>query len=441
MERCESHLSVNVRYHFIAEALRSILGTKCFFHYIEHIGMIQYDSGKQLENKECIMVARDTDNVETFPLGNANSTWITTPRSNRLFIFDYADTKTDDSDDRRWDSKEELFTRVGKGGNVDLMSFSHADEDHIQGASEVFYLLHAKKYQDVDRVKMKVMCVPAHFILESNRTMSTEGRILQTEARHRLKEGKNIIVLSEPDALNDWIEENADDPDSSKSCIVTAGTLLPVSTMDEDGAEVFVHSPFSYQHDDGDRQDRNDESSVFHITMDDGYGEKSKVLLTADVSYEVIADMVKATEKHGNIDRLEADYIVVPHHGSYHSLMDEKDGEVDEDVDRLYKKYANEGVTIVVSSRTEDESADDDQPPHAEAIKYYREVAKDRSGEAIITMEHPTKNNPKPVQIGKSRKRLGSSSYPSPSSGASGVGGGGAVSSLFPRRRESPGFG
>ena len=347
------------------------------------------------------MPDRDTDNIETFPLGNANSTWITTPHTNRLFIFDYADTKTDDSDDKRWNLREELLSRVGKGGSVDLVSFSHADEDHIQGASEVFNLHHAKKYQDSERVDMKVMCVPAHFILESKRTMSTEGRILQAEARYRFKKGKDIIVLSEPDALDEWIEK-ADDPDASRSCVVTAGNLLPISTMAQDGVEVFVHSPFSYQHDDGDRRDRNDESSAFQIIMDDGGGVKVNALLTADVSYEVLADIVKATEKHGNTDRLEFDYIVVPHHGSYHSLMDEKGGEVDENVDRLYRLYANEDVTIVISSRTEKESADDDQPPHDEAITYYRSVAEDKSGEALITMEHPTTENPQPVKMYRS---------------------------------------
>ena len=344
------------------------------------------------------MPDRDIDYIETFPLGNANSTWITTPYSKRLLIFDYADTKSDDSDDKRWDLKEELLSRVGRGGRVDLMAFSHVDLDHIQGASEIFYLDHAKKYRDEERVKMEVMCVPAHFILESNRTVSDEGRILQTEARHRLRRGAGIIVISEPHALDTWIEKNADDPDASKSCIATAGTLLPISTMDRDGVEIFVHSPFSYQHEDGDRKDRNDESSVFHVTIDDGSDKRFKALLTADVSHEVLADIVKASEKHGNRGRLEFDYIVVPHHGSYHSLKAEKDGEVSEDVDRLYKQYANEGVTVIISSRTEEESKNDDQPPHPEAVAYYRSVAQDKSGDAIITMEHPSSKAPKPAK-------------------------------------------
>ena len=378
--------------------------------------------------------------IEVFPVGSAESAWVTTPRSNELIILDYADTKTDEPNDRRIDLKQELIDRIGEGGTVRILSLSHADKDHIQGSPEVFYLEHAAKYQDKDRVRIETLCVPARFITESRNDMSSDAKIMQAEARHRLKEGKGIVVVSEPGGLDKWLENQDIDPKDRQKCIATAGKLLPHVSLEKDGVEIFVHSPFSYQGDSGERQDRNDASIVLHLTIDDGKGNAEKLLFMADVGCDVIKDIVLATERHGNEERLEHTAMVVSHHGSRNSLKPQKDDDVDPVVDRLFREYGEEGATYVISSRVMP-AKDDGQPPHKDAVAYYKEVAKGHSGEVIITMEHPTKSNPKPVQIGKKRKRPGSSSSSSTTSGTSGAGGAGASGSMFPPREEAPGFG
>ena len=377
--------------------------------------------------------------IEVFPVGSAESVWVTTPRSKELIILDYADTKTEDPNDRRVDLKQELINRAGKGGAVRFLSLSHADKDHIQGSPEVFYLEHADKYQDKDRIRIETLCVPARFITESRNDMSSDAKIMQKEARERLKKGKGILVVSEPGGLDKWLENQDIDPKDRQKCIATAGKLLPHFSLEKDGVEIFVHSPFSYQGDSGERQDRNDASTVLHLSIDDGKGNAEKLLFMADVGCDVIKDIVLVTEKHGNEERLKHTAMVVSHHGSRNSLKTKKDDDIDPVVDRLFREYGEEGATYVISSRVMPDK-DDGQPPHQDAVAYYKEVAKGHSGEAIITMEHPTKTNPKPVQIGKSRKCPDSSSS-STSSGAAGAGGGGAAGSMFPRRSEARGFG
>ena len=83
--------------------------------------------------------------------------------------------------------------------------------------------------------------------------------------------------------------------------------------MENGGAEIFVHSPFSYLNEGNNEVDRNTESSVFHLTLQDG-AKQFKAFLTADAPYEVLEDIVRASEKAGKTDRLEWDLMKIPHH-------------------------------------------------------------------------------------------------------------------------------
>lgn len=339
--------------------------------------------------------------ITFFPVGNADTCLLITDKGQQL-LFDFAAPKNQGDEDKRIDSGKELKDRLDEVGRdyYDVVSFSHLDKDHFAGASEFFYLEHAKKYQGAGRIYINEMWVPAATILESRWEQSTEGRIIQAEARHRPKEGEGIRVISEPKALDQWMLDNGIDPDKRRDLIVTAGNLMPGFDLAEAGTEIFVHSPFSYQRDDNTEVDRNAESSVFHLTLQDGT-ESVKVLLTGDVQHDVLEDIVGASEKHGNSDRLEWDVMKVPHHCSYLSLGPDKgtdETEPTEDVARLYEQYGRGGAIIVSPSNVIPES-DETQPPHKQAAKYYDKVAGQKEGKFRVTMEHPTKEDPKPLKV------------------------------------------
>ena len=339
--------------------------------------------------------------ITFFPVGNADTCLLTTDNGQQL-VFDFAAPKNQGNEDKRIDLEKELKDRLAESGRdyYDVVSFSHLDKDHFAGSSEFFYLEHAKKYQGEGRICINEMWVPAAAILESRWEQSTEGRIIQAEARHRLKKGEGIRVISEPRALDKWLSDNGIDPDERRELIVSAGNLMPGFDLEEAGAEIFVQSPFSYQREDGTRVDRNAESSVFHLTLQDGTSNV-KVFLTADAPYEVLEDIVRATEKHGNSDRLEWDLMKIPHHCSYLSLGPEKgtdETEPTEEVARLYEQYGRESAIIVSPSDVIPES-DETQPPHKQAAKYYSKVADEKDGEFRVTMEHPSNENPKPLKV------------------------------------------
>ena len=336
-----------------------------------------------------------------FPVGNADTCLLTSDDGSQL-LFDFASPKNHGDGDKRVDLAQELRTRLADSGRdyFNVVSFSHLDTDHFAGASEFFYLEHAKKYQGERRIQMKEMWVPAAAILESRWEQSEEGRIVQAEARHRLKEGKGIRVISEPKALDKWLSDAGIDPDKRRDLIVTAGNCMPGFNLDGAGAEIFVHSPFSYQNEGNNEVDRNSESSVFHLTLKDGTKDV-KVWLTADAPYDVLEDIVKITEKAGNADRLEWDLIKVPHHCSYKSLGPDKGKDITEPAEkvaRLYEHYGREGAVLVSPSNVIPEG-DETQPPHVQAAEYYRKVSEAKKGQFKVTMEHPTNEDPKPMKV------------------------------------------
>ncbi|MCK5746095.1 MAG: hypothetical protein KAH44_07755, partial [Oricola sp.] len=188
-----------------------------------------------------------------FPEGNADTCLIEL-ENERIIVYDYANMcDPDDQSDKRIDLAPEIRRAAGDNRFVDVLAFSHLDKDHYNRATELFWLEHAEKYQSDDRIKAGTLWVPAAAILEPG--ITDEGRVLRQEARHRLKNGKGIRVFSSPGALNDWLKDNGIDPKDRAHLITIAGELAPEFTLESDGVEFFVHSPFAEHGDTGVRND------------------------------------------------------------------------------------------------------------------------------------------------------------------------------------------
>jgi hypothetical protein len=143
--------------------------------------------------------------ITFYPLGNADSCLIDLVGGEKI-LFDYANVADpNDPSDLRIDLQRALLDNLADAERdyLDIVAFSHLDRDHIGRASEIFYLEHAAKYQNGNRVKIGTLWVPAAAIIEEG--AEDEARILRAEARHRLKQGKGIRVFSRPDGLKDWL--------------------------------------------------------------------------------------------------------------------------------------------------------------------------------------------------------------------------------------------
>lgn len=328
--------------------------------------------------------------IIVYPLGNADTTLIALDQ--KFMLCDYAAKRNpDDPDDRRCDLAEELKSDLNYPlrKEIDVVAFTHLDDDHICGATEFFHLEHADKYQGDDRVKIKELWVPAAAIVEEG--AEDEARIIRQEARHRLKEGKGIRVFSRPAHLKDWLEANGLTLADRQHLITDAGQLVPGWSKAVDGVEFFVHSPFA-EHDGDALLDRNECSLVFQATFQSG---DTKFLMAADTPWHIWEKIVDITKAHGNDHRLAWDVYKLPHHCSYLSLSPEK-GETEtvpvENVQWLLDQGRHGAIVVSTSKPIDDE--DDDQPPHFQAKNCYKTNLKKKSGKFIVTMEHPNRVSP-----------------------------------------------
>ncbi len=330
-----------------------------------------------------------------YPLGNADTCLIELEKG-KMLLFDYANLRDPDNDsDLRIDLETELRNTLeaAKRDYLDVVAFTHGDDDHIHGAPEFFHLEHADKYQGEGRVKIRELWVPASVLLEEG--VEDDYRILRAEARHRLKKGQGIRVFSRPEALADWLKQEGTSLEARQHLITNAGCLVPGFDKQKDGVELFVHSPFSKHCDEGEI-DRNTASLVMQLTFD----TETKVLMTADTVYDVWQDIVQITKAKGNEIRLAWDVYKLPHHCSYTTLAEDKGSTKTEPVEEakwLLDQAQQSAILVSPSDPIPTQSTQ--QPPHVQAYNCYRDYIAKANGQIFVTMEHPSKGKPEKLII------------------------------------------
>lgn len=331
--------------------------------------------------------------ITFYPVGNADSS-LTEFNDDRLMLIDYYQRPDEDDKDKRIDLETELRKTLKKRAFFDVVAFTHADRDHCLGSEDFFWLEHAKKYQSDERIKIKDLWVPACFVTETGLTGS--ARVIREEAKHRLKEGKGVHVFGQPESLDEWFKENGIKPESRRNLIWTAGKCIQTFTKQNGEAEIFVHSPFAFRMED-DEQDRNNASLVLHISFFEG-SRTVKAMFGADAEYEAWADIVNITKKRERQGRLVWDIFGISHHCSYTALGSEKGKKKTEPVDEVEYLFSLGGdKCYIISSSEPIPDKDSKMPPHKQAAAYYEEVADEKTGDFLVTMEKPTENKPKPL--------------------------------------------
>jgi hypothetical protein len=339
-----------------------------------------------------------------YPVGNAD-TFVIDLAGGEKFVFDYANRRTGEEGDKRCDLPAELRKDLGNRTDYDVAVFTHLDLDHYDGMTDFFYLEHDVKFQGKTsdgkkRIKMNTMWVPAAVLTEDLEDDEEESRDIQKEAWHRLENKQGILVFSRPDSLKEAIEDRGIDYEDVKHLIIDAGRMVPKYTQAQHGVEFWVHSPHASRQNDDELVDRNNHAIVLLATFKVGAVE-TKVQLFADVTHEVIADIVKVTRKHKNDARLEWHVFKIAHHSSYLSLGPDKGKTKTKPVDEVVWLFEDQGQTkgIIISTSDPIPSGDTTQPPHRQAAKYYKDVAAELEGRFKVTMEHPNESAPKPLVI------------------------------------------
>jgi hypothetical protein len=335
-----------------------------------------------------------------YNLGNADSYRIELA-SGRQLLFDYANMR-DPKNPNDWRADLPRVLREGLGSRTafDVVAFTHADNDHVCGAAEFFFLEHSAAYQGSNRIRINELWVPAAFIFESRNDLSADAQALQAEARHRLVKGAGIRVFSRPDRLAGWLAGKGVRIADRAHLITDAGQPVPGYSLETQGIEFFVHSPFAHRLDNGQVVDRNDCSLVLQATFRTTT-KPVRLILSADISHEILAELIGITHAHRNDDRLIWDIIKLPHHCSYKSLSAEKgrsETTPDAPIQWLFEQQGQPG-SIIVSTSAPIPSVDTDQPPHRQAANYYQRIGRELGHQFIVTMEHPSVLYPEPLVI------------------------------------------
>lgn len=344
-----------------------------------------------------------------YPVGNGDTMQIVLANGRRI-LFDFCQReKGKDEDSPEIDLKARLKSELNTAARdyFDVVAFTHADMDHIQGSTEFFELQHAKKYQDNGRIKINELWIPAAMLLEEadNDQQQDEFILLRQEARYRLLEGKGIRVFSKPQVLIDWLtpklKERGEAVDARDHLFVDAGMLVPGFTLVKDGVEFFCHSPFIKHCDDGDII-RNSASLIFNVRFR-ADGAHYDFLQVGDSTWEDLEEIVAVTRKHNNGDRLNWNLYNIPHHCSYLALSDTKN-EKETEPKPLVKDLLLQGkrdAYLVSSSKPVTDAMDsyeNIQPPHIQARNAYERYLRSIGGRKfLVTMEEPNANAPEPL--------------------------------------------
>lgn len=341
--------------------------------------------------------------VTFFPVGNGDTSLIQLDNGKWLLMDYYHQGQGEDPSTTIIDLKRKLteMLKAAKKTSFEVVMFTHADKDHIQGSSDFFFFEHAAKYQGEDRPKINELWVPAAFVLEEG--LEDDDRVIRQEARYRLEQGKGIKVFSKPEDLKDWLKTKNLTVEDRRECFVDAGRVVTTFSAQTDGLELFCHAPFKEQVDEHEEY-RNNASIILHGTFhftSKAYG----YFMIGDADWDYLEKVVTRSEDNGNEDRLVWDLYFTPHHCSYKGLSSEKgtkETTPTEPIDRLLKKGRLQNYMIASCFAFEDieKPEDRDQPPHIQAKRCYERYSKSTSGRKfLVTMAYPNYKDPKPLII------------------------------------------
>ena len=317
-----------------------------------------------------------------YPLGNAQTMLLTLQNDKRV-LFDFANVGTDDPNDKRI----YLVNEFDGITHFDVVLFTHAHEDHIQGASEFFKMEYSRP--NGKGVEIGELWLSSAFITDTKCTCN-DARVIRDEARERLKEGCGVKIFGHSKALSKYLKRIEVDENDVQHLIFHAGSNIEHHLGNE--VSFFLHAPFSVDCDDV--TDKNDPSVVMQIRLFNTL-RTTNILITGDTPYDVLEDVVKRTKANDNENYLEWDLYDVPHHCSNTGLCNASGDEIEpvEDVKWLLKQSA-QNAFVIASCRSIEESVT--PPPSVAAEKAYRKFIK-QDVTFKITMNHPNAKSPEPM--------------------------------------------
>lgn len=317
-----------------------------------------------------------TRGVVFWPVGNGDAITIAVDDDTFIQIDVNHRAGHDDPEDGRVPVVDRLVEQLPLSAAGDprlaVLAISHHDEDHCSGFSRLIEAI------DVDELWITLRS----FVEEKDKPggLTEAGQAVYDEACRRRKAEMDAFGKGQRAAAGDRLRvigngsvlDNSDWKDFPTELLTSAGRLIPDINGENmsDLIEIFVHTPFHSDTEDG---SRNSSSLGMQVTLKAGTCEK-RFLLLGDLEYEQVDAFVEKSESRDNADRLAWDVLLAPHHCSRNAVRrKEGDGWVDADAAAHLRDYAADGALVVASCRSiEDVGPDDTDPPHEDAQEVYQ---------------------------------------------------------------------
>ncbi|WP_157442906.1 hypothetical protein [Deinococcus misasensis] len=110
-----------------------------------------------------------------YPSGNADTTLVDINNNSKKMLIDFADRSGDGDKYCKLSELLKADLEAADRTSYNVVAFTHADQDHTQGADEFFHFDSSPSRQGDDRIKIDVLWVPAAFIYESQRELCTSS--------------------------------------------------------------------------------------------------------------------------------------------------------------------------------------------------------------------------------------------------------------------------
>jgi hypothetical protein len=342
-----------------------------------------------------------TATISFFPVGNGDMTLIQTDAGKKILIDcnirtgdEYPDVINQLRDKLTRDSDERLF--------IDLLVWTHPDEDHCKGIEEHFHLGAPEDWSEKKDLIFvnEIWSSPMVYRRASkNHKLCDDAKALNREVKRRVKyfEGNNfsnvgnyvLILGNDESGKTDDIQDIVMQLDSSRSYI---------NNVNDYGfsARLLGPSPKTELDEDEEKLGKNHSSVIMNYTITSGFNA-ANFLSGGDAEVICWENLLQRMKGNYTKSYLEYDVLQAPHHCSWHSLShdslskakeDGVEAETSDEAIEALSEAKNNAFIISSSNTIEDDEKD---PPAYKAKEEYEAIVDKVSGSFKCVDDH--KNN------------------------------------------------
>lgn len=351
--------------------------------------------------------------ITFFNVGNGDMTLIRLESGRTILIDVRIRAAADDQDDDETrDVAKDLRDRLvrDKEGRlyVDAYLQGHPDADHCTGLQEHLHIGSPEDFNKKDdKIFIREIWSSPIVFRRADKTLKLcdDAKAFWTEARRRVKryrdskgdvgEGDRILILGE--------DQDGKTDDLTAILIKVDQIITKVNGTVDSSFSAYLLGPLPKATDESeeDALAKNRSSVILQMTIASGGVSDACLFLTGgDAEVAIWERQWKKHQKKPGV--LEYDLLQAPHHCSWRSLsydswsMLREKAKVNAEA-RKALGQARKGATIVASS--DPIKDDDNDPPCIRAKREYEEVVKEPKGEFICVGEHPTSDDPEPLEF------------------------------------------